>query len=71
MGTTTLEGVSASPSYWKRFLKIALGVLGVPAILILIFATAHTLLSEPDSSTDPRCGVVELGGPCIPFEPVE
>ena len=71
METNTLEGVSASPSYWKRLLKIVLGVFVVLLILLIILATVITLTSDIDYSTDSDCGVLELGGPCIPFEQFE
>lgn len=71
MGTTTLEGVSVSPSYWKRLLKIALGVFVVLLILLVILATVVTLTSE--TVVDLHCFRVELEGHCLPGseEPVE
>ena len=73
MGTNTLEGVSASPSYWKRFLKIVLGVFVVLLILLIILATVITLTSEIDYSTDrePEPQLDLDDGLFIPTEPVE
>ena len=71
METNTLEGLSASPSYWERFLKIVLGVFVVLLILLIILAAVITLTSE--TVVDLHCFRVELEGHCLPGseEPVE
>lgn len=69
MEANTLEGVSASPSYWKRLLKI---VLGVFVVLVILLVTAVTLLSEPvttDREPEPQLDLDD--GLYIPTEPVE
>ena len=64
METNTLEELSASPSYWKRLLKIVLGVFVVLLILLIILAAVITLTSE--TVVDLHCFTVELGGHCLP-----